>query len=668
MWSLFIIDVLFAVLIAFVPGYLLLRAFNFSPVASLANAPVMFGIFSYGLAFVYLSVGVASSWYLIVLPFLLGFLALFVSRKFYEKRKNIQSKKSKALSNKTVLIYFAYIGVAVLVGLFVLVKSLDGASSFAQQYDNYAHLSMVRQFIDSGVYALTDVLSYPAAWHNFVAIVSDFGSMELTVAVNAVNFSIASVIFPTSMFFFLLTVFKGDKLTLLCGSICAVAFTAFPWGLIAFGPLYPNLLSYAILPAIMGAFMYALTGKASSEKISYFLLFVLGCLFLVLAHPNAIFAGIVLMVPFVVSQIWNSHFRTRSLSSNRNKILKVLLIACFLAIVLVAWSVFFNASAFQSVVSFNWPRYLSKPEALANAILVSWTPHSVPQLFLAALIFSGAISCIANRKNIWLVVSYVIALIILVTVQSSEGFLKHFLGGFWYTDKFRIAAMAAIAAIPIASVGLSSLLSFVVALFKDLHVEQRKRSLYVGSLIFISVVMIYFPNYCISQYQKEYAVTPFGNMANIIEENNSLSESAVYTQSEVNFVNKVKDYIEDDAYVANVPFDGSFLSYGVNGINTSYRALETAGYWDGVSDPEGRLIRANLCNYSSDQDTYDIVKKSGIKYVLLLDANDTTGESMYNCAKDLSFWAGILNINDDTPGFEIVLAEGDMRLYRLTNI
>ena len=29
-------------------------------------------------------------------------------------------------------------------------------------------------------------------------------------------------------------------------------------------------------------------------------------------------------------------------------------------------------------------------------------------------------------------------------------------------------------------------------------------------------------------------------------------------------------------------------------------------------------------------------------------------------------WAGVAAVGDDTPGLEVVLSEGDMRLYRVT--
>ena len=29
-------------------------------------------------------------------------------------------------------------------------------------------------------------------------------------------------------------------------------------------------------------------------------------------------------------------------------------------------------------------------------------------------------------------------------------------------------------------------------------------------------------------------------------------------------------------------------------------------------------------------------------------------------------WKGLANLTDDTPGFETILADGDMRLYKIT--
>lgn len=39
---------------------------------------------------------------------------------------------------------------------------------------------------------------------------------------------------------------------------------------------------------------------------------------------------------------------------------------------------------------------------------------------------------------------------------------------------------------------------------------------------------------------------------------------------------------------------------------------------------------------------------------------------MFNCSKDLSSWEGIMGVSEETAGFELVLSDGDMKLYRIT--
>ena len=54
------------------------------------------------------------------------------------------------------------------------------------------------------------------------------------------------------------------------------------------------------------------------------------------------------------------------------------------------------------------------------------------------------------------------------------------------------------------------------------------------------------------------------------------------------------------------------------------------------------------------------MKSSGAKYLLYLD------ETIHIGSFDESEWEGILSVTDETPGFETVLADGNMRLYRIT--
>ena len=63
----------------------------------------------------------------------------------------------------------------------------------------------------------------------------------------------------------------------------------------------------------------------------------------------------------------------------------------------------------------------------------------------------------------------------------------------------------------------------------------------------------------------------------------------------------------------------------------------------------------------------EAVESIGAEYVLQLDQGEPDVESprlfTYENGKK---WRGIDGIRDDTPGFEVVLAEDDMRLYKIT--
>lgn len=658
-WGLFLFDSIVAFAALYVPGFIFLRGFNLHRISSFAIAPIVsiFEIFLF--SYLYSKTSVACNGALLLVSCLvLSFLFWLLSFVFRRQKRTVFAGECESEKNLLSWKYAAiYILVGILASLYVFVKTLDGPASFAQQYDNYAHLTYIRTFLDTGVYSLTGILDYPIAWHQLAALVASLGMSELTVAVNAVNFIISAIVFPVGVFFFISQVIDSRKIPLICGALCAVAFTEFPWGLIVFGPLYPNLLAYALLPAVLTIFTLFIAAKKRSQKIMYLVLFILGCASLVFAHPNSIFAGIVIMVPFVASRI---------IGRKTSTVLKrVLLLLAFVAFVFCIWCLLYKAPQFSGVTSFNWPAYLSVSEALSKSLVLALSKYSVPQVALAILVIFGCLYCLVKRKNRWLIVSYLITLFILIIAGATEGSLKHFLAGFWYTDTFRIAAVAAIVGIPLATLGLYGVMQVVFLVLEKFKIKLREQKIGFIFCLLVCSSLVFMPSF---NYFDKSIDTAFGKTRELLTDFNNLSDSSVYSESEVEFVEKAKNVVDADAVVANVPFDGSFLSYGVNGFRVSYNQLETRAYWDGVSDPNGELIRACLCDYVSDEKVKDVAAQQKIQYVILLDNDDINGERMVDCNKDLALWQGIMSITDETPGFEVVLAEDDMRLYRLTDV
>jgi hypothetical protein len=137
----------------------------------------------------------------------------------------------------------------------------------------------------------------------------------------------------------------------------------------------------------------------------------------------------------------------------------------------------------------------------------------------------------------------------------------------------------------------------------------------------------------------------------------------VYSADEVAFVNEAMELIPQGALVINSPRDGSMWAYAINHLNTYYRKQTPS------ETEETELLRTHLCDVATNQDVRDVVDKTGAQYVLLLDKDVAFEDGVWLDQfkkKYVKSWKGIESIDDDTPGFRVVLAVGDeMRLYQI---
>ena len=98
-------------------------------------------------------------------------------------------------------------------------------------------------------------------------------------------------------------------------------------------------------------------------------------------------------------------------------------------------------------------------------------------------------------------------------------------------------------------------------------------------------------------------------------------------------------------------------------MNTYFRRAGTSG-------PAGleeytSLIRTRLCDYASSDEVRAAVEQAGAHYVMMLDDKSGDDRTVVNLRYKEEDWAGIESITPETPGFSLVLSEGDMRLYRI---
>lgn len=698
MWSTFFIAVLVVSVFLYLPGFLLLAAARIRRFVALCCAPVA-TIVAYGLITTLLpALGIGASWQTVVLPCVaFGAVALAVSVRIAGPEPVRSSlgygglrRFSKTALREDWFLLATYVLVGIAVVAVIFVKNLDGPESFLQAWDNSHHLSSIRAFVESGNFCMFTTTSYateldrsftpwagesafyPSAWHCLGALAVDAAGASVPMAANVVNTVIAALVLPTSMAFLMGRLFPRQRGVRYCGALVTLAFATFPWGFLTFGPLYPNFLSYALLPLVAVFFMAIFdVGLSKAARVVRAVLFMLGIISLAFSQPNAVFSCAVFLAPFCVALAADIPARLKRFEHNPTAASAAFGVATTLGIVLI-WVILFKMPFLQDVIWFDWPAKETGFQAIANAALLSYG-YAPAQLLLAAFVVLGLFCAVFDRRFRWFACSFLFAFFINIVDASMDGFIKHFLAGFWYTDQLRTASMAALFAVPLASLGLYHVVRICASgIERCVKATGGSSPVQVPALL-VAVALaacVYYPSFDIPGHH--HVETGFGSIRDRVEDQNSVVKMNYLDASEKDFVAQVAAIVPADQPLINSPDDGSVFLYGYNGTRTYYRYL--TGYKPSSGEsPESATIRSGLYRIAEDESVRNAVQAIGAQYVLVLDQgkddeNMTEKEHRRFVFKDdidNEIWCGIRAINDETPGFEVVLAEGDMRLYRI---
>ena len=688
----------------YLPGFLMLAAARVRAAAALCCAPAASVACYAVLTAVLPYAGVAASWRTVFLPCVAaGGLALAFSLRIGSSVALCSlgcaafGDDSKRARRGNIALLALYIAAGLAVTVVVFVKNLDGPDSFLQAWDNAHHLSSIRAFVESGNYSMLTTTSYaaaadaaftpfpgesafyPSAWHCLGALVVDATGIPVVMAANVVNTLVAGVVIPTSTAFLMARLFPRRRGVRLCGAAVSLAFATYPWGFLTFGPLYPNLLSYALLPLAPALFTALFDeGTPARERVRIAALFCLVVVALACSQPNAVFSAGVLLAPFCVREACRAARRFGGSRGRRRALAAGFGVAAAAGIALVWW-LFFTAPFMQGVVGFDWPAKEELHQAAANAALLSFG-YAPAQLLLSACTAVGLLCVLADRDLRHVGCAFLLACAINVVDASCDGFLKHLLAGFWYTDQLRTASTAVVAAVPLAAFGffhiaraaagaIGRCVSHGGAEAGSARFAATGRGM-GAAVAALMAVAVFYPSFDIPGHH--HVETGFGAIRERVEKQNSVVEMNYLDAAEKEFVAQVKLVVPADEPLINSPDDGSVFLYGYDGLRAYYRSL--AGY--SLESGESRdsvLIRTGLYRIAEDEEVRAAVERAGAHYVLVLDQGKTDGldsdeekrRFLFKDDIDQEIWSGIRAIDDDTPGFEAVLSQGDMRLYRI---
>lgn len=669
MWIEFLFTVLVGAFLVIIPGALLLKGLGCSFSASAAcAAPVSIVLF------IVIGIGQSllgiSNWILLILVVLVVSAAplLFTAAT----KRNGENSTVDSYTRIKIGDLLLYVAVSLGIMSLVFLKNLDGPSSFLQVGDNAFHLNIVKSMMESENFSILAVTQYPnvlpqnqipfmnssfypAGWHIIVSLTSLLLNTSIPLSENAINLLFTSIIFPLGISAMMQLTFK-EKGIVFFASFLVVACVAFPLRTLVVHQIYPNISALSCVPAVVCLGMVALRNLAVFDCRAL-VAFFLASGGIATLHPNGVFVCAIFLVSFTLTDIVPT-------VCNRNKWLagkKGSRIALSLILILVSiglWIVLKSSSFMDSVTSFLWTWTIGMDEAIGHIVSLGLR-SGIPQGVLGVLVFLGFCYCASRWQYAWLPLSYVVVCGVFFFNAIGDPAIKQFFAGFWYTDPERTAALVAIAAIPLASVGLYLVykgISFVILKKDSVGLEGSYRAKIVLAVMVAGLFC--FINYSSYRFFFDGRLSAFGATENELEYESMASNGRFYSERKRDFVEDVLEVVPRGTLILNMPHDGSMFAYAVDDLNVYYKSAISSN-----ESNDSIVIREGLDRYDMDLDVRKSVENIGVQYILML---GTSEEENYDSNRwEPSSWEGFSNINDDSNWLEVVIEREDMRLYKI---
>lgn len=717
MWLEFFQSVVVIIALLYVPGVILLHASGMPKPWALVSAPLVSCAlyFIEGEIFSALNIPIPLA-VMVLVPLLIAVLVngyvYYVAPKHKEDFRSEKLLKSEAIrtgkqSTSPVPAFICeelpfwmpllYVVIGLLTVGFLFLPTLPSASSFVQGWDIVHHLDVTQAMIESQKYSSIhyDFYStveasitpwepgssgfYPSGWNIIVALTTQLVSTTVPIAGNALNFVSAAIIFPLSICSVIAKVLPKHRIALISGAFVCLAFFVFPWSLLIYGPIFPNTVAFCVMPSIWWVFMQMTRSQTPKHDLIWLItIFILGCITLFILHPSTIFSSIVVLLPWSFARIGESKRRVVLFGK---QIKPVTLAYVFFIFALVIWSVFYYVLIVRGVaLNFWWSAYSSLQDAILHAFGMDFIGQSYaggelvsPQPILSICVLVGAVWTFKHKQARWIVSAFMYLSILCIFIITFDVPLKGYLSGFWYTDPFRIAASCVIMAIPLAALGLATLAEAALETFASWREKASQaqtkaqtcvfcavwaKPLIVGAVIACVVVLNYvvpMPN--LKSEEPIPAATAFKQASE-----KAYGDHYILTSEELEFLRRVELTVPAGAVIANLPQDGSLWAYGTNDLHVLWRFPN--GY-DASERPASAILRKRLNRIASDPEVLQTVRDLNVQYVLILNNVVDYSNAVTSTYKPGTF-RGITQITDTTPGFEVVLEEGSMRLYKIT--
>lgn len=542
-------------------------------------------------------------------------------------------------------------------------RGLASATGINQLYDAPFHYSVIRFLVENqngsslGAALVDRTVGssfYPAAWHATVALVVLWSHTPISAAVNASLIVIMALVWPLSTMAFVRALRPHASVSLLAVGGLAGVFQSFPLRFNFWGPVWSNLLSWAILGGAMALCIVFVRRKG---RVVTGVLCLVAMAGVALAQPNGVFTAVVILTPFALGEIWRVVARGR-----HHPVLALALQASLLAVLTAVWLLLFHASFMQRTVTVPWPAHSDLAQAALgffDGASLGMTPAWPMTIAVTAAFLGWLVHAARNRgEGLWVPIAYLLLGTLFVVTSGTHSTLRTYLTGFWYHDQDRLVGVPVLIALPMVAIAIGQVAGAVRGAGPADAASPLRRLLCAAVAIGLTAA--------IAIPSSRTAVV--ASRAEQTRAFTTLDDTWPLTATEYAFLQRVDSLVPAGAGVLNNPYDGSAYGYSLLGINMMFRSYESN--WIGHQSADMALLRAhaNQVGTGMDARVCAAFRHYDLQYALVMATNDTNSNPVHGWTVPyyVPSWDG-LTITPSTPGFEEVLTDGrGNHLFRIT--
>ncbi|MBE7699537.1 hypothetical protein H9623_04345 [Oerskovia sp. Sa1BUA8] len=649
-----------ALLVLWVPGGLVVRVLGVRGVLGWGIAPVVTGAIAAAAAMVAPALGLRwSAWVLVGATGVVLLLSLLV-RLWLRPATLPSSLPPRRLSWAVGLSTAVGLAVSFVLGVARFVGAVPDPSRVAQTYDTAFHLNSVQMMLETGdasslhmtlAYPGQSVSFYPAMWHGLVSLIVQVSGVGVAQATNVLALVVAFVVWPVSLAALARALFGARPLLVGLTAMFALLLPQFPVRLLSFGILYPTLLAYAFLPAVLAMFVLAVDARGPRARVLGLLLGVTGWGALALAQTSAAFALMFLLVPLLFHALaaWSTEARRRG--RRRSTVVSVWVLV--LGAAALAYALAGRVSTIAAMRSkVDWPETLSLLGALRSAVTFSSIdPVIAPSWIMAVLVLVGTVAALRRRAWRWIPFGYLVLLVLYVVSRASPAWLRTELTGYWYGDAPRLAGLLPVLAVPLAALGAVALVQAARLLVARFRPSWRPTGAVllacglVAGLVGTLLVSRMQPTEDADRWMAwTYRVDP-----------DAESSVGLLDADEQALLDEVDEIVPEGVRIAGNPWNGSALVWALAEREAVFPHLNMS------FDVPRAVVAERLNEARVDPTVCEAVEDLGLGYVLDMGPSLWGGDP---AGRDARF--GGLEGLVESGVAEVVATEGDAELLRIT--